>query len=103
MANNGETVDNIFQDTLAPTPVTQYTLFRGVTDYTNLAQFDLYETGYSFLICLQIPTFLDKLCSLSQETGGYKTLIDNYRHIIEYEFRGAQGIEDITSETSPLV
>lgn len=102
MTNNGETVDNIFQDTLAPTPVTQYTLFRGVTDYTNLAQFDLYETGYSFLICLQIPTFLDKLCSMSQETGGYKTLIDNYRHIIEYEFRGAQGIEDITSETSPL-
>ena len=54
-----ETVNNIFSNTLSPRPVTQFTLMRGVTDYTNLAQFDLYETGYSFLVSLQIPTFLD--------------------------------------------
>lgn len=94
-----ETVTNIFSNTLSPRPVTQYTLMRGVTDYTNLAQFDLYETGYSFLVSLQIPTFLDKLTANNSE---YKTLVDNYRHILEYDFRGAQGIEDITSETSPL-
>lgn len=94
-----ETVNNIFSNTLSPRPVTQYTLMRGVTDYTNLAQFDLYETGYSFLVSLQIPTFLDKLTANNSE---YKTLVDNYRHILEYDFRGAQGIEDITSETSPL-
>ena len=94
-----ETVNNIFSNTLSPRPVTQYTLMRGVTDYTNLAQFDLYETGYSFLVTLQIPTFLDKLTANNSE---YKTLVDNYRHILEYDFRGAQGIEDITSETSPL-
>ena len=95
-------VNNIFDNTLAPNPVTSYTLFRGVTDYTNLAQFDLYETGYSFLVLLQIPVFLDKLASLSSEKGGYASLIENYRHIVEYEFRGAQGIDDITGETSPL-
>ena len=94
-----ETINNIFSNTLSPRPVTQYTLMRGVTDYTNLAQFDLYETGYSFLVSLQIPTFLDKLTANNSE---YKTLVDNYRHILEYDFRGAQGIEDITSETSPL-
>ena len=102
MAENKTSVNNIFTNTLAPNPVTSYTLFRGVTDYTNLAQFDLYETGYSFLVLLQIPVFLDKLSAASQETGGYKSLIDNYRHIVEYEFRGAQGIEDITGETAPL-
>lgn len=95
-------VSNIFDNTLAPNPVTSYTLFRGVTDYTNLAQFDLYETGYSFLVLLQIPVFLDKLSAISSEKGGYASLIENYRHIIEYEFRGAQGIDDITGETSPL-
>jgi hypothetical protein len=95
-------VNNIFDNTLAPNPVTSYTLFRGVTDYTNLAQFDLYETGYSFLVLLQIPIFMDKLQALSQEKGGYQSLIQNYRHIIEYEFRGAQGIDDITGDTSPL-
>lgn len=100
MAASG--LNNIFANTLAPNPVTSYTLFRGVTDYTNLAQFDLYETGYSFLIMLQMPYFLERLAEASTDVGGYKSLLDNYRHIIEYEFRGAQGIEDITAETSPL-
>ena len=92
-------VTSIFTNTLAPNPVTSYTLFRGVTDYTNLAQFDLYETGYSFLVLLQIPYFMERL---QEQNEDYDSLITNYRHIIEYEFRGAQGIEDITGETSPL-
>ena len=92
-------VHNIFDGTLSPNPVTSFTLFRGVTDYTNLAQFDLYESGYSFLILLDIPKFMDNLRAASDE---YKSLIDNYRHLIEYEFRGAQGIEDLTAETTPL-
>lgn len=94
-----EQVTNIFDNTLSPRDVTSFTLMRGVTDYTNLAQFDLYETGYSFLISLQIPTFLDKLRDANSE---YSNLINSYRHIIEYDFRGCQGIEDMTSDTSPL-
>ena len=95
-------VNNIFTNTLAPLDVTQFTLFRGVTDYTQLQQFDLYETGYSYLITLQFPVFLNALAKASSEKGGYKELIDSYRHIIEWEFKGASGIEDITSETSAL-
>lgn len=94
-----EQVTNIFDNTLSPRDVTSFTLMRGVTDYTNLSQFDLYETGYSFLISLQIPTFLDKLRDANSE---YSNLINSYRHIIEYDFRGCQGIEDMTSDTSPL-
>ena len=30
-----------------PRNVSEYTLMKGVTDYSNLKQFDLYETGYS--------------------------------------------------------
>lgn len=100
--NSNASVNNMFNYSLAPNSVARFTLFRGVTDYTNLAQFDLYETGYSFLICLQIPVFLDKLGNFSQNTGGYAMLIQNYRHIIEWEFRGAQGLEDITSDVSPI-
>lgn len=94
-----ELVNNIFESTLAPRAVNSFTLMRGVPDYTNLSQFDLYETGYSFLVSLKIPSFLTLLAKKSDD---YKTLIDNYRHIIEYDFRGAQGIEDITSETNSL-
>lgn len=94
-----EQVSYIFDNTLAPRDVTKYTLMRGVTDYTNLAQFDLYETGYSFLISLQVPTFMEKLAATNTN---YKTVFDNYRHIMEYDFRGCQGIEDITTETNAL-
>ena len=94
-----ETVSNIFDSTLDPRDVTKYTLMRGVTDFTNLQQFDLYETGNSFLICLDIPKFLTALRS---RNNTYDTLIRNYRHILEYEFRGAQGIEDISAETNQL-
>ena len=36
-----EQVSNIFDNTLSPRDVTNFTLMRGVTDYTNLQQFDL--------------------------------------------------------------
>jgi len=90
---------SMFHGTLTPQDITKYTLFRGVTDYTNLIQFDLYETGYSYLICLEIPTFLERMRALNED---YNSLITNYRHVLEWEFRGAQGIEDITSDPSEL-
>ena len=94
-----EDTTNIFSGTMTPQEVQQFTLMRGVTDFSNLNQYDLYETGYSFLICLSIPTFLQKAKALNEN---YKMLINNYCHIIEYDFRGCQGIEDITSDPSPL-
>ena len=47
MAN---TVGNMFTGTLSPKDLTAYTLMRGVTDFSNLVQFNNFETGYSFLI-----------------------------------------------------
>ena len=90
---------DIFSDTMTPREVTSFTLMRGVTDFSNLQQYDLYETGYSFLICLQIPKFLSNAKHLNDT---YKMLINNYCHIIEYDFRGCQGIDPITTETAPL-
>ena len=100
MANpTPEKQSNIFSDTMVPREVTSFTLMRGVTDFSNLQQYDLYETGYSFLVCLQIPKFLSQ-AKLLNDT--YETLIDSYGHIIEYDFTGAQGIEDMTTETGAL-
>lgn len=94
-----EDTTNIFSDTMSTTDVQAFTLMRGVTDFSNLAQYDLYETGYSFLINLSIPKFLKNAKTLSDE---YKKLINNYCHIIEYDFRGMSGIDDITSDTGAL-
>lgn len=99
--NSKTTTYNMFANTLDPnySAVTKYTLMRGVTDFSNLLQFDLFETGYSFLICLKIPRFMDVL---RNRTDDYRRLINAYTHILEYDFRGANGIEDISSDTNSL-
>nr|DAE82383.1 MAG TPA: structural protein [Caudoviricetes sp.]DAN20281.1 MAG TPA: virion structural protein [Caudoviricetes sp.] len=92
-------VNNMFAGTITPRDITKYTLFRGVTDFSNLIQFNNFESGYPFLILLSIPKFLEQLRTQSAE---YMHLIDNYRHILEYEFKGISGFEDITSETQEI-
>lgn len=96
---NANSSKNIFTGTITPKDVTAYTLFRGVTDFSNLAQFNNFESGYSFLIVLSIPKMLDTLGANNTE---YNTMIKAYRHILEYEFRGISGFEDIQSETSEI-
>ena len=41
-----------------PRNVTEYTLMKGVTDFSNLKQFDLFESGYSFLTVVSVPRFM---------------------------------------------
>jgi len=91
--------ENIFEGLKTPRNVTQYSLFRGVTDFTNLAQFNLFETGYPELIVCRIPKYLETLAATN---SSYKSLIDNYKHILEYEFRGLDGLENITTDSSDL-
>ena len=76
-------VHNIYEGMKAPKDITRYMLSRGVVDYSDLYQFDNYETGYSFLIVLKIPEFLSKL---KDSNDTYKTLINDYTHILEYDF-----------------
>lgn len=78
-----------------PRDLTQYSLMTGVTDFGNLVQFNMYESGYAALICVKIPKYLEKL-ALAQPK--YANLINNYKHIVEREFKSLDGIEDINSE-----
>lgn len=96
MAN---TVDNIFTGMKSVRDITKYMLTRGVVDYSALSQFDLYETGYAFLIVLKIPEFLRQLENVNTD---YKTLIDNYWHLLEYDFKGLDGIEDMGVDTNDI-
>ena len=80
--------------------ITQYDLFRGVTDFGNLGQFDYYETGYSFLFVIQGPKFLNMLADKSNTSGDKKfyNIYMNYMHMLEFEFRGLNGLENLTSD-----
>lgn len=81
---------------ITPKDTTGYNLFRGVTDFGNLAQIDYAETGYQFLVCLEAPIYLQKLAQADVE---FDELLKNYIHIIECEFKGLDGLENLTSET----
>lgn len=82
-----------------PRNVTEYTLMKGVTDFSNLKQFDLFESGYSFLTVVSVPRFMQLLAA--QDTK-VKNLQDGLVHIMEGEFRGLDGIPDITADAGTI-
>lgn len=76
--------------------LTGYDLFKGVTDFSKLEQFNQYESGYNFLFVCKIPKYLEVL---RDKNAKYASLIDTYVHILEAEFKGLDGIDDITTDT----
>ena len=40
---------------------TQFNLMMGTTDFGNMVQFNMYESGYAALFVIKIPKFLEKL------------------------------------------
>lgn len=93
------TVTDIFTGSKTQRDLTQYTLMRGVTDFGNLSQFNLFETGYSFLIVVSIPKFMTELAKVNTN---YQNLINTYVHILEYEFKGLEGLESMETDTSEI-
>ena len=92
---------NMFSDLRSPRDVTGYTLYRGTTDWTQLQEFDLYEKGYPYLVLVSTPDFLIKMADADTEVA---TVVNSYRHIIEYEFTGfdSAGIDDITTDAMEI-
>lgn len=69
---------------------------RGVVDFGNLLQFAPYESGYCFLSVLSSPKIW------KNDNGTRLNRTDSYQQafiqILEQEFRGLSGIEDISIE-----
>lgn len=82
-----------------PRNVTEYTLMKGVTDFSNLKQFDLFESGYSFLTVVSVPRFMQLL---AEKDPKIKNLQDGFTHILEGEFRGLDGIPDLTADAGTI-
>ena len=92
-------ITNMFANTKDFKDVTSYKLMRGVPDFGSLVQFNPYETGYAAFIICQMPKFID---ILAKYNDGYNKLIKNWAHIIEYEFKSFDGLEDMSAETIQL-
>ena len=81
--------------TKQPMNAAQYTMMRGVTDFTNAAQLNLFEKGHGLLVIIDKPAFL---VEIAKEDEAVKNLLDNFCNILEYEFKGLDGIDDIQAE-----
>lgn len=86
-----------FRDyTKQPMNAAQYTMMRGVTDFTNAAQLNMFEKGHGILVIIDKPKFIEMIAEEGDST--VKSLLDNFCNILEYEFKGLSGIEDISAE-----
>lgn len=100
MAAHDANTYGMFAGLKEPDDLTKYNLFRGVTDFTQLKQFEMYEHGYPYLILVSIPRFLE---DMAQQDNDTRKLVDNYKAIIEREFIGLdQGIDNIQSSPVEL-
>lgn len=102
MATNRDTVTTVassgaFKGLKTPRELLNYNLMRGVTDFSNLEQWDLYEKGYPFLCVVSIPQFLR---DLAQQDDNIRVIVNNYVHILENDFRGIDNIDNITGEAN---
>lgn len=105
MAKNQQTPTTVatesgaFKGLKTPRELLQYNLMRGVTDFSNLEQWDLYEKGYPFLCVVSIPQFLR---DLAEQDDNVRVIINNYVHILENDFKGIDNIDNITGETGEI-
>lgn len=97
MAKTHTTItDGYFSGLKQAKNLTQYKLYKGVTDWGKVEQFNLYESGYGFLYVLDIPRYMRKLAEKSEDMAN---LVNNYVHCIEYEFKSIDGFNEITVDT----
>lgn len=91
---------NMFSDLKTPVNLTGYTLFRGTTDFTKLRQFELYESGYPYLVMVSMPEFLK---TMAANNDAVRDLVKSYKAVIEGEFLGFDsGLTNIESDPSEI-
>ena len=81
--------------TKKPVTAAQYSMMRGVTDFTNAEQLNMFEKGHGMIIVIDRPKFLEMI---AESDSDVRNLLENFCNILEYEFKGLSGIEDITAE-----
>ena len=90
---------NIFRNTKNFKDITKYRLMRGVPDFGSLIQFNPYMTGYAAFIVCQVPKFIRVLAAMNPY---YRSLLDNWVHLVEFEFKSFEGLEPMSAENTQL-
>lgn len=90
----------LFSNLRTPRQIVNYNLMKGVTDWTNLKQFDYYEKGFPFLIVIDYPKWIRQ--AMTYECQEVRDCISTFLHVLENEFVGIDGIENITTGTATI-
>ncbi len=93
---NATTKSPVNPYTIRPKNLVQYTAFNGVTDFSQIGQFTMYEKGYQMLAVLEMPRFMTLL---AENDDSAALLVNNFRHILETEFKGMDGLPDTMGDT----
>ena len=81
--------------TKKPVTAAQYSMMRGVTDFTNAEQLNMFESGHGMIIVIDRPKFIEMIAESDEDV---RNLLENFCNILEYEFKSLSGIEDIQAE-----
>lgn len=92
---------NTHDYTKMPYTAETYADMRGVVDFGNLMQFAPYESGYCFLAVINGPYFAKQISSSTQYSY-FNDLQEAFIKILEQEFKGLSGIENISTETMEI-
>lgn len=88
-------------------PKSTLTKLRGVVDFGNLAQFDLYVKGFGLLAVISAPACMETKIQ-NQNTDNKDlglqavALQKSFVSILENEFRGLNGIDNLTADSSEI-
>lgn len=93
----GNPID-IKDGSLAPYDASGYADLRGIVEYGNLTQFAPFEGGYSFLGVINSPRMMNH----ANQPDWVKDLNKAFYTLLEKEFRGLDGIENITTDTMEI-
>lgn len=75
---------------------------RGAVDFTDANKFNLYEKGHAVLAVVDTPKMMTAIKNRYQSNDQISNIIDNFPVILETEFKGLDGLDDMTADTMEI-
>lgn len=75
---------------------------RGAVDFTDANKFNLYEKGHAILAVVDTPKMMTAIKNRYASNKQISNIIDNFPVILETEFKGLDGLDDMTADTMEI-
>ena len=75
---------------------------RGAVDFTDANKFNLYEKGHAILAVVDTPKMMTAIKNRYKSNDQISNIITNFPVILETEFKGLDGLDDMTADTMEI-